>query len=102
MAINLPYGITIPMVIVLDYNAMTGYAMVCFGAMAGFLTSITNPCNVGVAQGNADLPLFSGMGLRIALFVVLYICTVFYIFRHANKVKKNLSIGTYGAFTSHI
>ncbi|MFD4820573.1 hypothetical protein [Peribacillus butanolivorans] len=51
-----------PMEIVLGYDAMTGYAMVCFGAMAGFLTSITNPYNVGVAQGIADLPLFSGMG----------------------------------------
>ncbi|WP_349729932.1 hypothetical protein [Peribacillus frigoritolerans] len=55
MAINLPYGITIPMVIVLDYDTMTGYAMVCFGAMAGFLTRITNPCNVGVAQGIANV-----------------------------------------------
>ncbi|MFB6803252.1 hypothetical protein ACFCVU_19065 [Peribacillus butanolivorans] len=39
---------------------MTGYAMVCLGAMAGFLTGITNPYNVGVAQGIVELPLFPG------------------------------------------
>ncbi|MFE0506428.1 hypothetical protein [Peribacillus butanolivorans] len=48
------------MEIALGYDAMTGYAMVCLGAMAGFLTGITNPYNVGVAQGIAERPLFLG------------------------------------------
>lgn len=51
------------MAIALGYDAMTGYAMVCLGAMAGFLTGITNPYNVGVAQGIAELALFLWMGL---------------------------------------
>ncbi|MFP3508508.1 hypothetical protein SB775_02345 [Peribacillus sp. SIMBA_075] len=53
----------IPMAIALGYDAMTGYAMVYLGAMAGFLTGITNPYNVGVAQGIAELALFLWMGL---------------------------------------
>lgn len=92
-------GIIIPMAIALGYDAITGYAIVSLGAMAGFLSGVVNPYNVGVAQGIAELPLFSGMGLRVALFAVLYICTVGFIFRHAAKVKKDPSKGIYGRFT---
>ncbi|GIN93425.1 hypothetical protein J22TS1_44760 [Siminovitchia terrae] len=93
-------GIVIPMTIALGYDAITGYSIVALGAMAGFLSGVVNPYNVGVAQGIAELPLFSGMGLRIALFAVLYVVTVGYIFRHANKVKKNPTLAIYGRYTS--
>ncbi len=95
-------GIIIPMTIALGYDAMTGYSIVSLGATAGFLSGIVNPYNVGVAQGIAELPLFSGMGLRIALFAVLYVVTVLYIFRHARKVKKDPSVAVNGRFTNEV
>lgn len=67
------------MAIALGYDAMTGYAMVCLGAMAGFLTGITNPYNVGVAQGIVELPLFPGIGLPGSLPPALNAIGLFFV-----------------------
>ncbi len=48
-----------------------------------------NPFSVGVAQAISELPLFSGIGLRLILFAVLWIVTSFFIMRYARKVKAN-------------
>ena len=70
--------------------------MVSVGASVGFTAAIMNPFTVGVAQGIAELPTFSGMGFRIVLFIALYIVAVIYVYRYAGKVKKDPSIGFYG------
>lgn len=92
-------AILVPMTISLGFDALTGFAIVMLGIMVGFLTGITNPFNVGVAQGIAELPIYSGIELRIALFVVMYLATVLYIYRHAMKVKKNPELGVFGKYT---
>ena len=46
-----------------------------------------NPFSVGVAQGIAELPTFSGIGLRLVLFFVLWAVTSGYVVRYAKKVK---------------
>src|SRR5699024_10543829 len=48
-----------------------------------------NPFTVGVAQGIAELPLFSGMGFRMIVWVVFLLITVVYVMIYARKVKKN-------------
>ncbi|GAA1385364.1 hypothetical protein GCM10009597_46560 [Peribacillus frigoritolerans] len=67
------------MAIALGYDAMTGYAMVCLGAMARFLTGNTNPYNIGVAQGIAELPLFLGIGLPGSLPPALNAIGIFFV-----------------------
>lgn len=92
-------AIIVPMTMALRMDALTGFAIVMLGTLAtGFVSGITNPFNVGVAQSIAELPIYSGMGLRIAIFIVFYIVTVLYIYRHAAKVKKNPALGVYGKF----
>ncbi|MFJ8234231.1 YfcC family protein [Ureibacillus sp. NPDC094379] len=92
-------AIVIPLMLVLRFDAITGFAIVMLGTLAtGFTAGITNPFNVGVAQTISELPMYSGMSLRIALFTVMYVFTVFYIIRHANKVQKNPELGVYGKF----
>lgn len=92
-------AIIVPMTIALGFDALTGFAIVMLGTLStGFVSGITNPFNVGVAQGISELPIYSGMGLRITIFVVLYIITVLYIILHAMKVKNNPTIGEYGKF----
>ena len=51
-----------------------------------------NPFTVGVAQGVAELPMFSGMGFRLVLFVVVYAVSVWFVYRYAMKVKKVLRL----------
>lgn len=92
-------AIVIPLTIALGMDAMTGFAIVMLGTLAtGFTAGITNPFNVGVAQTISELPMYSGIGLRIALFFVMYIVTVLFILRHAKKVQNNKELGIYGKF----
>lgn len=96
-------AIIVPMTIALGFDALTGFAIVMLGTLAtGFVSGITNPFNIGVAQSIAELPIYSGMGLRIALFASFYILTVVYIVLHAMRVKKDPSRGEYGKFERQI
>lgn len=82
-------AIITPLAIALGLDAMVGYAIVSLGATIGFMSAVLNPFNVGVAQSIAELPTFSGMGLRIVLFAALYIAGVLYVYRYAKKIKAN-------------
>ncbi|WP_103106677.1 YfcC family protein [Brevibacillus reuszeri] len=96
---TLPYiAIMIPLAIALGFDAITGAAIVLVGASVGFTSALMNPFTVGVAQGIAELPPFSGMGYRIAVFVVMYIVSTAFILRYASKVKKDRSAGFFGLF----
>lgn len=61
--------------------------MIAMGAACGFTAGVLNSFNVGVAQEIAEVPLFSGAGLRVALLVVLVAVSSAYIIRYANRVK---------------
>jgi uncharacterized ion transporter superfamily protein YfcC len=91
-------GILVPLTIALGFDAMTGFAIVIIGASVGFTSAVMNPFTVGIAQGIAELPTFSGIGFRLVLFVVLYLAAVIFVYRYAGKVKKDPSIGIYGKF----
>ncbi|MED3691958.1 C4-dicarboxylate ABC transporter permease [Peribacillus butanolivorans] len=94
-------AIVVPMSIALGFDAMTGFAIVVLGTLStGFTSGITNPFNVGIAQSIAELPMYSGMELRVAIFVAFYIVTVVYIYFHAMKVKRNPTLGEFGKFKS--
>lgn len=91
-------ALLVPLTIALGFDAMTGFAMVTIGASVGFTAAVMNPFTVGIAQGIAELPPFSGMGFRIVVFIVLYIAAATYVYRYASKVKKDPSIGVYGKY----
>ncbi|MBZ6406254.1 MAG: AbgT family transporter, partial [Staphylococcus saprophyticus] len=64
--IFVPIGIIIART--LGYDALTGAAMVILGAASGFSGGMLNPFTVGVAQTVAELPMFSGWGLRTIIY----------------------------------
>ncbi|MTI46646.1 MAG: putative basic amino acid antiporter YfcC [Firmicutes bacterium] len=76
----------------LGYDAITGTAMITLGAACGFTSGFMNPFTVGVAQGIAEIPLFSGIAMRFAILAVMLIVTILYVMRYGNKVKKNPSL----------
>ena len=59
----------------MGFDSLTAVGIVFCAAAAGYGGAITNAFTVGVAQGIAGLPMFSGIGLRIALFIVLESCS---------------------------
>ncbi|MDI6600903.1 MAG: YfcC family protein [Thermoanaerobacteraceae bacterium] len=85
----------IPIIVALSrmagFDALTGLAMVSIGATAGFTGGFMNPFTVGVAQGIAELPLFSGIGLRIAAWAIFLGTAMWYTYRYAMNVKKDPS-----------
>ena len=73
----------------MGFDSLTALGIV-FGSIAtGYCSACTNAFTVGIAQGIAGLPMFSGIELRIAILVVMYIITTAFVMRHAMKVKKN-------------
>lgn len=81
--------ILVPLAIKMGFDSLVGTAMVLVGVYAGFTAAFMNPFTVGVAQGIAELPLFSGMGIRIIAWFIFVIISVAYVMIYANKVKKN-------------
>lgn len=69
------------------FDAAVGTSMVTMGALAGFSAGTMNPFNVGIAQEIAELPLYSGIGLRIALHITFLIIGSIYLMRYAKRVK---------------
>lgn len=82
-------AIITPLAIALGLDAFVGFAVVSVGANIGFMSAVLNPFNIGVAQSIAELPTFSGIGLRIVLFVTLYLAGVIFVYRYAKKIKAN-------------
>lgn len=70
----------------LGYDSLLAGGVALVGANAGFASAFLNPFTVGVAQGIVGLPLFSGMGFRLALWVVMTAVTVVFLARYARRV----------------
>ncbi|WP_199256796.1 YfcC family protein [Alteribacillus sp. YIM 98480] len=75
----------------LGLDPLIGVAMVFLGAYSGFSAGIFDPSVTVIGQTIAELPLFSGLLFRVAIFVVFVIVTILYICRYAEKVRKNPS-----------
>lgn len=72
----------------LGYDAIVGVAMILLGVGIGFSTGILAP-TTAIAQEMADLPAYSGMGLRIVAFILFYIVTAAYIIWYGERAKKD-------------
>lgn len=75
--------------VAIGFDSMTAVAMIFCAACSGYGGAMTNPFTVGVAQGIAGLPMFSGILFRACVFVALLTVSIIYIMRYAYKIKKN-------------
>lgn len=82
-------AITIPLAISMGYDSITGVALVYLAAHVGFAGAFLNPFTVGVAQGMAGLPLFSGMGYRIVCWGILTLFLIVFVLLYARRIRKN-------------
>jgi len=83
----------IPALVVLarrmGYDEVVGCAIALVGAGAGFSGAFLNPFTVGVGQGIAGVPLFSGMGYRLFVWAVITAIAVVYVLRYAKRVRRD-------------
>nr|WP_312577490.1 AbgT family transporter [Sedimentibacter sp.] len=73
----------------LGYDALVGIFISLAAIVAGWSAGVTNPWTTGIGQNLAELPMFSGIGFRMIVFVVFMAITIFYVLRYAAKIKKN-------------
>jgi uncharacterized ion transporter superfamily protein YfcC len=81
--------IFIPLAMSLGYDSIVGVSIPFVGAAVGFAAAFFNPFTVGIAQGFSDLPLYSGLGYRLGLWVVGTILAITFVMIYAEKVRKD-------------
>jgi len=81
--------ILVPLAISMGYDSITGVSLVFVAAGLGFAGAILNPFTIGIAQGIAELPLFSGIEYRLICWIIINITGFWFILRYAAKIKRN-------------
>ena len=81
--------IFVPLALALGYDSITGVAIPFVGSGVGFAAAFFNPFTVGVAQGIAGVPPFSGAGFRFGLWLVCTVLTIAFVSWHAHRVRRD-------------
>ncbi len=81
-------GIVVPLVVSMGYDAFMGMLIVYVASNIGFSSAFLNPFTVGIAQGMAGLPLFSGMGYRLFCWALLTVLLTIFVLVYARRNKK--------------
>jgi len=95
------YLVVIPMALVLSerlgYDALFGTALVTIAAKIGYLTSVTNPLALAIAQPMVGIPVFSGAAFRALTFIVFLPIGIWYLLRRCHPVRDAASIVSHDA-----
>ena len=81
--------IFVPLAISMGYDSIVGVCMCYVAAHVGFAGAMLNPFTIGIAQGIAGLPLFSGIEYRFFCWVVLTIIGIVFVLLYAKRVKRH-------------
>ncbi len=81
--------IFIPLALALGYDSIVGVSIPFVGSQVGFAAAFINPFNVGIAQGIAGVPIFSGMGYRVIVWFIATAITVAFLTWYARRVKRD-------------
>lgn len=83
----------IPILIILakemGYDRLFGISILVIPMSIGWSTAITNPFTVQIAQQIAEVPIGSGMFLRVIMFIVCAIVGFLYLIHYGKKIKLN-------------
>lgn len=67
----------------------------------GFAAAISNPFTLGVAQRLADIAVFSGFGLRLIVFIVIYLILLIFLVNNMKKLSKTSVSNNINLFSSN-
>ncbi len=84
--------IFVPLSLSLGYDTIVGVALPFLGAASGFAGAFFNPFTVGIAQGIAGLPLYSGLGYRLIVWAVGTAIVIAVVMRYAARVRRDPTI----------
>lgn len=81
--------IFVPLSLSLGYDTIVGVALPFVGAASGFAGAFFNPFTVGIAQGIAGLPLYSGLAYRLAVWAGGTAIAIAVVMRYAGRIRKD-------------
>lgn len=83
------YLVLIPVVVLLaerlGLDNLFGTAVVAVAAKVGYMTSVTNPLALAVAQPLVGVPVFSGAGFRLGTFVLYLALGTWWVLRYVRR-----------------
>src|SRR6185437_7020320 len=85
------YPLIITVFIAAGYDALTGVAVILFGAGIGVLGSTVNPFATGIASGFANVSISDGIWIRVAVLIIGLAIGIYFVMRYAGRVKADPS-----------
>jgi uncharacterized ion transporter superfamily protein YfcC len=85
--------VILPLMIALRFDSVTAAGVALLATTSGFTAGVLNPVNTGLGQTIAELPLWSGLGLRAVLFVCILGAGIAWLVRYAVHVRANPELG---------
>jgi uncharacterized ion transporter superfamily protein YfcC len=81
--------ILVPLAISMGYDSIIGVSMCYLAAHIGFAGAMLNPFTIGIAQGIAGLPLFSGLEYRFFCWIIINAIGIGFVLWYAHRIRKN-------------
>ena len=85
------FALMVPLVLALNYDRLVAVSIIFLGAGTGVLCSTVNPFATGVASDAAGISISDGLGMRIAMWIVLVPVAIGYVLWYGNRVRKDPS-----------
>jgi uncharacterized ion transporter superfamily protein YfcC len=79
--------IFVPLALALGYDSIVGVSIPFVGSQVGFAAAFLNPFNVGIAQGIAGVPVFSGLAYRLLVWALATAVTIAFLMWYAARIK---------------
>jgi uncharacterized ion transporter superfamily protein YfcC len=83
------FVLLVPLALALGFDRLVAASIIFLGAGAGVIGSTVNPFSTGVASDAAGTSLGDGIGLRIALWVVVVALAIGYVIWYARRIQKD-------------
>lgn len=80
--------IAVAISLALGWDSFVGLGMSLIAVAFGFTAATFNPFNVATVQKMADIPVFSGLGYRIIVFITVYAVLAGFLTAYAKKIEK--------------
>lgn len=79
----------VSLAIALKWDALVGLGMSLLSVGFGFAAGTFNPFTIVIAQELAGLELYSGLGFRIGVFVIIYTILIIFLTKYGKKIEKS-------------
>ena len=78
-----------PLMLAMKYDSLIAVMIIQYGVAIGSAAGFLNPFAVGIGQAMAQVPMTSGIGVRVLIWVFMMTVTSVFVMRYAHKVHKD-------------